>query len=282
MERRDFLAGTLVGLGTGAGAMLLADPLHEEPPEPPECPEPPPVEPAPKDDMVDPAIASRCYAEHGEDVAIRGIFKKLRVDKPTYLDVGAYHPRVGNMTYLLYTEGARGVLVEPNPYMVKLLREDRPEDKVLGVGVGTGEAEKADYYIIRNDPRLNTFSKEQADRYVELGGKDVIERVVEMPLVSVSKIMEEHLGGAPDLLSLDIEGLDLAVLKTIDFERHRSLVLCVETVVFNTSQMVGGIIDFLASKDYVVRGGSFVNTIFMDARRLRSRVPEGARIGVCP
>ena len=58
--------------------------------------------------------------------------------------------------------------------------------------------------------------------------------------------------------------------------------LCVETVIFNTSQMVGEIIDFLATRDYVVRGGSFVNTIFMDARKLRPRVPDGARIGMCP
>ena len=42
-----------------------------------------------------------------------------------------------------------------------------------------------------------------------------------MPLVNVNKIVDEHFRGAPSIISIDTEGLDLEILKTFDFNRHR-------------------------------------------------------------
>ena len=69
----------------------------------------------------------------------------------------------------------------------------------------------------------------------------------------------------PDLLSLDIEGLDLDVLKSLDFERFAPDVLCVETLSYDKNQngyKRRDIIDFAVAKNYVAYADTWANTIF--------------------
>jgi hypothetical protein len=82
-------------------------------------------------------------------------------------------------------------------------------------------------------------------------------------------VLNEHFpGGGPDLLSIDIESLDLAVLKTIDFSTHRPKVICTETVVPLDIAMEPETTSFLASLGYAPRGMTFPNTIYLDMRLL--------------
>jgi hypothetical protein len=69
-------------------------------------------------------------------------------------------------------------------------------------------------------------------------------------------------------LSLDTEGLDLEILKTIDFKRFRPKIVCAETLIVNSTKMIAEIPLYMASQDYAVRGGSMVNTIFIDSKIL--------------
>ena len=56
-------------------------------------------------------------------------------------------------------------------------------------------------------------------------------------------------------------------MKTVDFDRYRPDLLCVETLVFHTTRIDQTIVDFVQSKGYVPRGGSMINTVFVDGRR---------------
>ena len=94
-----------------------------------------------------PKCARKSYAEMGEDLILASIFQQLRIEHPTYLDIGAWDPIELSNTYLLYCTGSRGVLVEPNPAFCEKLRRIRPRDVVLNVGVGTSGRTEADYYM---------------------------------------------------------------------------------------------------------------------------------------
>src|SRR5437016_3628774 len=59
-----------------------------------------------------PRGATPSYAHSGEDVIVK-LFLNAN-DKTTYFDIGACWPIYGNNTYLFYTMGGRGVLIEPN------------------------------------------------------------------------------------------------------------------------------------------------------------------------
>lgn len=254
MDRRSLIAGALAGLPVGALLARIAGERAEPPP--------PPAPPA------SPPEGRLSFSQQGEDIALYHVLHDvLRVVTPTYVDIGAADPVRGSNTYLLYCTGGHGVLVDPNPAYVEKLRSRRPKDVVVAAGVGVGTEREADYYVIRGRPSLNTFSPEVvASLRAELGG-DAVERVLRMPLLPVNELIATHLGKPPDLLSIDVEGMDLEILRTLDFERWRPGAIIAETIQPGSPGVNRALVEFVVSRGYVVRGGSTVNTIFVDSRR---------------
>jgi FkbM family methyltransferase len=250
MRRRDFVGGVAAGVVAAASGTAAWDQFG------------PGAVRIPRD-------ARLSFAEQGEDIVLfHALRDVLKVEHPTYLDVGAAHPVRSNNTYLLYTTGGHGVLVEPNPVFVDQLRRVRPRDVVVPAGIGITEDASADYYEIKGNPMLNTFSAEQVERLQKGRTESVLERVVKMPLLSINQVIAEHLRSAPDLLSTDIEGLDYAIIRTLDLSRFRPGVICAEGAGLFASGGRSDIMEYLSSQDYVLRGGSMVNSIFIDQRRL--------------
>ena len=204
------------------------------------------------------------FAQSGEDLIANFIFHYLGIPKITYMDVGAHDPVAINNTYFFYKRGFRGVLVEPNVEMCKKLRAVRPQDTTLEAGIGVTAAREADYYLM-TESAWNTFSKEEAEHMTRVtGGSIKVERVIKMPLLEINGVMAKHFGGAPTFLSIDAEGLHLAILKTMDFKKFRPAVICVETLIAGTKKYIPEIPAFMTTQNYVVRGSTFVNTIFVD------------------
>ena len=56
-----------------------------------------------------------------------------------------------------------------------------------------------------------------------------------MPLLDINQVMAEHFHRAPAFLSVDTQGLELAILKSIDYGRFRPEVICAETLVTGTN-----------------------------------------------
>lgn len=208
----------------------------------------------------------RTYAQCGEDQIVYFILGYLNVRKSDYLDVGAWAPILNNNTYLFYTLGYRGVLIEPNVGVCKKLREVRPKDRVLEAGIGVTSIREADYYVMTRSS-WNTFSKQEAERQVMVSnGTVAIKEVIKMPLLDINQVMAEHFQRAPAFLSVDTQGLELAILKSIDYGRFRPEVICAETLVTGTNKTIPETAAFMETQGYVVRGMSFVNTIFVDSK----------------
>jgi FkbM family methyltransferase len=218
------------------------------------------------------------YAQQGEDLVVQNVLDMIGIKGPiTYLDVGAYDPIFDSNSYAFYKAGGHGVLVEPNPSKIERLQTIRPRDKVVNVGVGLSAGPTTgDYYVIGGPSGglFNTFSKEDAeDVQTKSRGAHFIEKVLKMPLVNINTLMQEQLGGAPNFLSIDTEGLDLGILKTMDFDRYRPDVICVETMEVGGDAVSVDILRLLESKHYSARGATFVNTIFVDDRHLSQPGP---------
>jgi len=219
----------------------------------------------------DPEGGERSYAQGGEDVAADFFFQYVGLSSDvTYLDIGAYDPVKINNTYFFYRKGHRGVLVEPNVTMCEKLRQVRPRDTTLAAGIGVTAVKEADYYLM-TDPSWNTFSKEEAEHQEKATHKKIaIKKVIKMPLLNINDVMQKHFGKAPTFLSIDAEGLHLAILKSIDFNRFRPPLICVETLISGTRETIQATPQFMATKGYVARGGSFVNTLFVDSGMLKT------------
>ena len=194
------------------------------------------------------------------------LFHDLGVSKITYLDVGAHHPSYLSNTYLFYNRGCYGVCIEPDPTLFMKFLHDRPRDINLNCGVGPTEG-IADFFIL-STPGLNTFSAQEAAKYTASGSYSVHHKMkIEIQLIN--HIIASNFSSCPNLVSIDIEGWDLAVLRSLDFHKYRPEVFCIETLSFtedNSERKLTEIIDFMHQNDYITYADTYINTIFVDRK----------------
>jgi FkbM family methyltransferase len=213
------------------------------------------------------------YSQCGEDCIIDFIFSLLRIEKPVYIDIGAHHPYYLSNTAYFYLKGCKGISVEPDPDLFKLIKNERPGEICLNVGVSETGGGNADFYIM-NVPTLNTFSKTEADRYSGYEDKHVKE-IVKIPLLTVNEIIKKYLADiAPNFVSIDVEGMDLAIVKSFDFLKYRPEVLCIETLSYtedNTEEKLKDIISLVESKGYFLYADTYINSIFVDKEKWKKR-----------
>ncbi len=202
---------------------------------------------------------SKSYSQSGEDMIVHHIFHSLGIQKPTYLDIGTHHPVRGNNTYSLYVNGSRGVCVEPNKNLYKIIKNKRPKDVCLNVGVSSSEG-VLDYFTM-DTSTLNTFSKSEVKDYESMGHK--VLGIEKIPVVTIESILSKY--GLPQFVSIDTEGLNFDILKTFPNE-YLPLVICSETMSYsNTGNGVKDVelIEYLKTKGYLVYADTNINTIFV-------------------
>ncbi len=210
------------------------------------------------------------YAQCGEDLILASLFYKLSIDKPSYLDIGANHPSYISNTYYFYLRGSRGVCVEPNPFLSKKIEKLRKGDIVLNVGIGLNEQSEADFYLFPKSAHgLSTFSKDEAEYWKNTGmkkvGKIEFEKIIKVALVNINTVINKHCKKVPDFITIDVEGLDLSILRSLDFDICTPRVFIVETLKYDSDQNEfknSEIIDFMISKGYEQYADTHVNTIF--------------------
>jgi FkbM family methyltransferase len=198
----------------------------------------------------------RTYAQHGDDLALINLFHCLRIPQPSYLDIGAHHPFVLSNTSLLYQRGSRGINVEANPALIEDFKKFRPEDITVNVAVVGAR---------RGSMMLNRFGGDETsglNSLLPLKGHSLHDRV-SVPTMTADEIVSEHANGVwPDLLSIDAEGMDIPILKSINYSRGGPKVICAEAV----SQM-GDVCDklraLLGGHDYGVHSFCGSNMLFV-------------------
>lgn len=211
------------------------------------------------------------FSQSGEDLIVDFIFRNLmKIDMPSYIDVGAYDPFVLNNTAIFYSRGCRGVNVEPNPSAIDKFIEARPFDININIGISDMEG-FLDYYRFKG-PALNTFDENEKEKNIEqYTGKLTIQ------ITTLTGIINKYCKGIfPDFLSLDVEGFDMKILQTIDYN-NAPKVICVETIQKAANQVWvknSSIINFLKAKGYLHHSDTCINSIFVLNTALKEIVLE--------
>lgn|GEM_PF-1206708 len=204
------------------------------------------------------------FSQYGEDLLIMSALNIHKVSSPTYIDIGANDPVLGNNTYFFYQRGCRGVLIEPNPSLHSRLKQVRPGDISLNIGIGNKDEVLPFYLFDHENSHLNTFSTEEKEALLKNGLK--VQSVIDIQLKNINDIISQHFQAPPTIMSLDVEGLDEAILHALNFERFGPGIICVETVSYSSVQADHftkrrELIDFVLSKGYYVFADTFFNTI---------------------
>jgi FkbM family methyltransferase len=213
--------------------------------------------------------ARTSFAQEGEDLILFDLLQD--VPDGFYVDVGAFHPEHYSNTCLFYRRGWRGINIEPSPDAAGLFRRKRPRDITVQAAVTLRPA-PVTLHVCEREPTLNTCDAAVAERRRRENGRVYAEVQVEgLPL---AMILERHLpaGQAIHFLSVDVEGLELDVLRSNDWARFRPRYVLTESLDADLPEVLDDeAARFLREHDYVPFARTQRTSFFRD-RRL-PRVP---------
>lgn len=204
------------------------------------------------------------FSQTGEDILSLSLLQSFGINAPSYVDIGANHPIKLSNTYLMYLLGGRGMNIEPDPDAAEVIRRARPKDVTVIAGVAAEEGER-DFFIMSTNV-ANTFIRSEAEELERRDGNR-IRRVARVPIRNLMKLLAEH-SLVPDFMSLDVEGMDLEILQSVDWTLCRPKVICVETVDYFTQKKKTEILEFLTGHGYELHADTFINSIFKDTGAL--------------
>lgn len=203
------------------------------------------------------------FSQEGEDRVLANIFRGKK--SGFYVDVGAHHPFYLSNTHLFYRNNWRGINIDANPDCMQAFKIHRPLDININTGVGTHEGEMCFYNF--EEPALSSFD-ERLSLEREANGRKISSRL-KIKIKPLRELLREYLPPDTriDFMSIDVEGLDLDVLKSNDWKIYRPHYLLVECIDLNLEQITQNP-TYLYLKD---QGYSFssklINTcFFVDSR----------------
>tara|TARA_B110000967_G_C18627521_1_gene431980 strand:+ start:37 stop:726 length:690 start_codon:yes stop_codon:yes gene_type:complete len=185
------------------------------------------------------------YSLLGEDKFIEKYFRNKA--KGFYIDVGCYHPLVGNNTQLLYRKGWSGINLDINYYSIKIFNFLRKRDINIHLGI-SNKKDRLTMYYRKEINMLNTLDEKIAKIYFKNGYKkkdiqvNTLDYCIHKNFKKLNKI---------DFINIDVEGLELNVLKSLNFTIYKPQLVCVE--IHNYKKLKSNsVYNFLVKKGYQV------------------------------
>lgn len=166
----------------------------------------------------------------------RKLERHLDFDRGYFVEAGAHDGFTQSNTYYFERlRGWRGVLIEASPGLCAQCRRRRPAAITVHAAL-VGPEHAGPTILLREAGLMSLVSgaqdTEAGERHLARArqfGQTVSDRPIEVPAATLDRVLS--MAGAPaefDLLSLDVEGHEPAVLRGIDLTRWRPRWLCVE------------------------------------------------------
>lgn len=177
-----------------------------------------------------------------------------------YVDVGAHHPERYSNTAWFYSRGWRGINIEADPDLTPEIEAQRPRDITLNCAIAQSGGTMTFYRFA--EAALNTFDLQTVERYRNEGLEATSTAEVQMRTLT-SVIDEVGWDLEIDLLSVDVEGLDMEVLLSNDWTKRRPKVILVESHGRSCDSMSGSpVARLLANEGYVSVAKTLSTAVF--------------------
>lgn len=164
------------------------------------------------------------YSQFGEDRFLAEYFKNTA--RGQYVDVGAFHPRQFSNTYWLYRRGWSGINLDATPGSMELFRLLRPRDHNVECAI-TADGREITFANWGTNSE-NTARPEQIQGVAAEKGQPM--SLTRLPSRTLTEVLRAHAGLRPDfeLLSVDVEGMDLEVLQSLDWTAYHPRLVIAE------------------------------------------------------
>ena len=146
-------------------------------------------------------------------------FKK----KGFYIDIGCYHPLKYSQTYKLYKLGWSGINLDISKESIDLFKSFRSKDKNLNIGI-SNKAGFENFYFTKKISTTNSLNNKYLKESINFKKKFL--RKIQTQ--TIDQLFEENNISEVDFLKIDCEGMDLSIIKTLDFSKYKINFLSIE------------------------------------------------------
>lgn len=157
------------------------------------------------------------------------ILKQFGFEPKHIVDVGANHGK-WTRSALKFFPNAYFTMVEPQHWLKDSIQDVLDSnDKVKLHSFGAGEAEGSFTFTVANEDVSSSFNY-SAEEAKERGYKQL-----ELPIITLNKLLGESNLPTPDIIKIDAEGIDIQVLKGASNYLGKTEIIMVEASVLNKS-----------------------------------------------
>ena len=223
-----------------------------------------------------PAWVHETYSQGYEDVVICGeleayqLRNKVKLDHTnlTYIEVGANHPIATSSTFLISKKfQVGGLLIEPNPELAETLRNYRVNDEIIEAAVTTGDEKEIGFFLCE-DNEISSVVEKFVEEWSGISNSfPGVQEKITVKAININELLKLVNNKDVVILTIDVEGLDLHILKDIDLEACRPYIIVIEPSEAYAPGNTNSMIEYMEQNDYRLMSANFVNLIFVDSTR---------------
>jgi FkbM family methyltransferase len=196
------------------------------------------------------------HSQFGED---RFIYKNINLPRNgVFVDVGAGHPTYLSNTYFFEKNGWAGICIDADPTQYELLKKERAHVEWAAISSHEGEIEFSQSYF-------PTYSSTAGQEEPKGLFRVPLKGTIKVPSYRLETILEKYQIGQIDLLDIDVEGTELEVWQTLDYEKHKPKVVILEYYTFGVSDDSNKIKRFFENLPYQLVHTTCTNLIFVNS-----------------
>ncbi|NNM00329.1 MAG: FkbM family methyltransferase [Gammaproteobacteria bacterium] len=221
--------------------------------------------------------ASTAVAYHGLEDLDAAIEGELDVTCGTFVELGAFDGVTQSNTRHLESRGWRGILIEPVPAAWRECRDNRPLATVINCACVAADDTRTSVAMAATGLMSlvrGTRTAAEEEEWISRGEslQALTREEIEVPARTLQSVLDAQGMTRVDLLSLDVEGGELDVLKGLDFTRTRPRFIACEDPYDDT------VCDYLAGQGYAVQRQLSARKFTRDVlyRDTRGTVPRHA------
>jgi hypothetical protein len=198
------------------------------------------------------------YSQFGEDAIIRELVGKKK--SGTYIDVGCYHPKKFSNSYMLHKRGWRGINIDMEEDKIFLFKICRPND--FNVLSAVSDTEKSVRLFKDRDFSLGaTIDQSMGEK---IGAQDSEVLTIKTRTLNQIIATSPYYKKPIDLLSIDCEGHDLQVLKSIDLKMYNPKIIIIEDQYRDIEKILKGeTYAYLIENGYTLKSWMHLSLIFV-------------------
>lgn len=217
------------------------------------------------------AMLEEQYGQCAEDLLvlsfIRGFLQQehgIDLKNKVCVEIGANHAFAGSNSFLLSKMlGLTSLLVEANPALIPDLKKARPDSEIHNLAIIDSDLKEVEFFVSKHS-ELSSLDRNFIEQWHE--GNIGIETTFVVAAQRFNNFFADNLRNREILfLSIDVEGCDLKLLRDLNFNQWRPVLLQVEPSEHYIPDESTRIMELMRENNYRLIFKTNVNLVFCDA-----------------